>query len=156
MNGRTCTSSIHGCDATGMCTRTTIIILVHMVGSFVNPLVHVRYLAVWRCLFQNFNAVTRSALKLLNKANQDANHLTQISCLPMPNASSCWRVWFFTGWGTREVENVFCTHGSESGFECMGDFRSGEIDIQGSLCVCHPPLPDTLPPTNPWSISRAS
>ena len=27
-------------------------------------------------------------------------------------------------------------------------------EVQGSLCVCHPTLSDTLPPTHAWSISR--
>ena len=31
------------------------------------------------------------------------------------------KVWFSSGWGTKEAENVFLTHGWEYGFECARD-----------------------------------
>ena len=49
-------------------------------------------------------------------------------------------VWFSIDRGTK-AENVFITHGWESGYRCAGGFRSHGL-CKFQFLFCHLPLPD--------------
>ena len=51
-------------------------------------------------------------------------------------------VWFSTGWGMKESENFFLTHGWESGYRCAEGFSSLLAYVRFQYLFCHPPLPD--------------
>ena len=62
-------------------------------------------------------------------------------------------VWFSAGWGTKEAENVFLTHGWESGYPRAGGFKSRGF-VRVSVFVLPSVIAWHAPPTHPWSTFR--
>ena len=50
-------------------------------------------------------------------------------------------VWFSTGWGMKESESFFLTHGWESGYRCAEGFSSPLAYVRFHYLFCHPSLP---------------